>query len=95
VKGRDHREEIHRGISKVLDILDTSAPLIPKTVFLGSPRIDSKESIPPAYVARAGILKQSMGARNRIGKGLSYRPAGLPSLADLIYWNRFLGSINV
>jgi hypothetical protein len=24
---------------------------------------------------RAGIFKQSMGARNRVGKGLSYRPA--------------------
>jgi hypothetical protein len=26
----------------------------------------------PAYVARAGIFKQSMGARNRVGIGLSY-----------------------
>jgi hypothetical protein len=30
----------------------------------------------------AGILKQSMGARNRVGIGLSYRPARLNSLAD-------------
>jgi hypothetical protein len=43
----------------------------------------------------AGIFKQSMGARNRVGKGLSYRPAGLHSLAELIHWNRSLGSINV
>jgi hypothetical protein len=29
---------------------------------LNSPRIDSKESIPPANVASSGILEQSMGA---------------------------------
>jgi hypothetical protein len=46
---------------------------------LRSPGIDSKESIPPAYVARAGIFKQSMGARNRLGIGLWYRPARLHS----------------
>jgi hypothetical protein len=37
----------------------------------------------------AGIFKQSMGARNR---GLSYR---LHRLAELIPWNRFLGSVKV
>ncbi len=87
---------------------------------LRGPGIDSKESIPPAYVARqagttnrviildhqlhrladsflvihfwapsnvykfgiwlltysrAGIFKQNIGARNRVGIGLSYRPA--------------------
>jgi hypothetical protein len=36
-----------------------------------------------------------MGARNRGGIGLSYRPARLHRLAELIPWNRFLGSINV
>jgi hypothetical protein len=44
---------------------------------------------------RAGIFKQSMGARNRGGIGLSYRPARLHRLAEFIPWNRFLGSINV
>ncbi len=44
---------------------------------------------------RAGIFKQSMGARNRVGIGLSYRPAWLHRLAEFIPWNRFLGSINV
>ena len=44
---------------------------------------------------RAGIFKQSMGARNRLGIGLSYRPARLHRLAEFIPWNRFLGSINV
>ncbi len=43
----------------------------------------------------AGIFKESMGARNRGGIGLSYRPARLHRLADFIPWNRFLGSINV
>ncbi len=32
----------------------------------------------------AGILEQSMGARNRVGIGFSYRPARLQSLAELI-----------
>ncbi len=43
----------------------------------------------------AGIFKQSVGARNRIGIGLSYRPARLHWLAEFIPWNRFLGSIFV
>ncbi len=44
---------------------------------------------------RAGIFEQSMGARNRGGIRLSYRPARLHRLAEFIPWNRFLGSINV
>ncbi len=44
---------------------------------------------------RAGIFKQSMGARNRGGIVLSYRPARLHRLAEFIPWNRLLGSINV
>ncbi len=37
----------------------------------------------------AGIFKQSMGARNRVGIRLSYRPARLHSLAELVPWSRF------
>ncbi len=44
---------------------------------------------------RAGIFKQSMEARNRVGVGSSYRPARLRRLAELISWNRFLGSLKV
>jgi hypothetical protein len=44
---------------------------------------------------RAGTFKKSMGARNRGGIGLSYRPARLFRLAEFIPWNQFLGSINV
>ncbi len=44
---------------------------------------------------RAGIFKKSMGARHRVGIGLSYRPARLHRLAELMPWNRYLGSINV
>jgi hypothetical protein len=40
----------------------------------------------------AGIFKQSMGARNRVGIGLSYRPARLHRLSELAPWKRFLGS---
>jgi hypothetical protein len=36
-----------------------------------------------------------MGARNRVGIGLSYRPARLYSLAELVPWNRFLGFLKV
>ncbi len=45
--------------------------------------------------SRAGIFKKSMGARHRVGIGLSYRPARLHGLAELMPWNRFLSSINV
>ncbi len=44
---------------------------------------------------RAGIFKNAMGARHRVGIGLSYRPARLHRLAELMHGNRFLGSINV
>ncbi len=37
----------------------------------------------------AGILEQSVGARNRVGKGLSYRPA---MLGYIVWRNRFLGT---
>jgi hypothetical protein len=40
----------------------------------------------------AGIFKQSMGTSNRVGIGLSYRPARLHRQAESIPWNRFLGS---
>ncbi len=43
----------------------------------------------------AGIFKQSMGARNRVGIGLSYWPARLHGLAELVPWNRFLCSLKV
>jgi hypothetical protein len=42
--------------------------------------IDSKESIPPAYVACPEILEQSIGAKNRVRIGLSYRTARLQRL---------------
>jgi hypothetical protein len=38
-------------------------------------------------------FKQSMGFRNRVGIGLAYRLARLQSLAELVPWNRFLGSL--
>jgi hypothetical protein len=43
----------------------------------------------------AGIFKQSIGARNLVGIGLSYRPARLYMLTELIPWNRFLGFLKV
>jgi hypothetical protein len=44
-------------------------------------------------LSSAGIFKQSMGARNRVGIGLWYRLARLHILAELVPWNRFLGSL--
>jgi hypothetical protein len=41
----------------------------------------------------AGICKQYVGVRNRVGIGLSYRPARLHRLAELNPWNRFLDSL--
>ncbi len=41
----------------------------------------------------AGILEQSMEARNQVGIGLSYRPSRLNRLAESIPWNRFLASL--
>jgi hypothetical protein len=49
----------------------------------------------PGQMTRAGIFKQSMGARSRGGIGLSYRPARLHRLAEFISWNQFLGPINI
>jgi hypothetical protein len=43
----------------------------------------------------AGIFKQSIGARNRVGIGLSYRSARLHSLAESIPRNKFLVFVNV
>ena len=43
----------------------------------------------------AGIFKKSMGARNRGGIGLSYRPARLHRLAEFSPWNQFRGLINI
>jgi hypothetical protein len=40
-------------------------------------------------------LKQSMGARKRVGIGVSYWPARLHRLAELILWNQVLGYLNV
>ena len=43
----------------------------------------------------AGIFKQCVGSRNRVGIGLSYRHARFHSLAELVPWNWFLGSLKV
>jgi hypothetical protein len=48
-----------------------------------------------SLAARTGIFKKSMGARNRGGKGLLYRPARLHRLAEFIPWNQFRGPINI
>ncbi len=53
------------------------------------------KAIAQTYYNSAGIFKEFIGARNRVGIGLSYRPARIHRLAELILWNQFLGSLNV
>jgi hypothetical protein len=53
------------------------------------------ETIKGRMVLYAGIFKQSMGARNRVRIWLSYRPAKLHGLVELVPWNRILGSLKV
>jgi hypothetical protein len=36
-----------------------------------------------------------MGARNQVGKGVSYQPARLHRQAEFIPWNQFLSSLNI
>ncbi len=43
----------------------------------------------------AWILDQSMGARIRVGIGLSYRPPRLHRLAESFPWNQFMGFLKV
>jgi hypothetical protein len=43
----------------------------------------------------AAIFEHPMGARNRVEIGLLCRPTRLYRLAELITWNRFLGSLKV
>jgi hypothetical protein len=77
--GRDYRDRNRDGIFKLLR----------------SSAIDSMASISTIYVARAGVFKHSVGTRNPVGIGLSYQPAKLHSLAELVPWNRFLGFFKV
>ncbi len=51
-----------------------------------NPTQDSTVSEDAGIEPRVGILEQSMGARNRVGIGLSYRSASLRSLTKLIPW---------
>ncbi len=51
---------------------------------------DSTVSEDAGIEPSAGIFKQSKGATNRVGIGLSYRST---RLAELIPWNQFLGSL--
>ncbi len=79
-----------------------NVPCSPGQLQLGnSTTLECTVSVPGAapplllLYSRAGIFKESMGARNRGGIGLSYRPARLHRLAEFVPWNRFLGSMNV
>ncbi len=62
--------------------IDQSTPAIGKKQL----KLVSSPTLPPDTLS-AGIFKQSMGARNRVGKVLQYRPARLHSLAELVLWN--------
>ncbi len=78
--------------SKELRVINKNRELVLTWGMLARDRFYKMELLP---VSSAGIFKQSMGARNRVGIGLSYRLARLHVLAELINWNRCLGSIKV
>ncbi len=59
--------------------------LVPNTLFV--------PSVPPCTGGTPAL--EGLGSRNRVGIGLSYRPARLQRLAEQISWNRFLGSLKV
>ena len=81
-------------VSQFLSIFPCmNAPCTQITKFPG--RFERRELEQGHLHISAGIFKQSMGARNRVGIALSYWPARLHRLAELIPWNRFLGSIDV
>ncbi len=48
-----------------------------------------------APASRAGIFKHSMKAKNQVGIGLSYTGPPGYGVAELMPWNRFLGSLKV
>jgi hypothetical protein len=58
---------------------DDSGPLGIQSSLGNTDEVGSKETD-----FRDGILKQSIGYRNQVGIGLSYRPARLPRLAEFI-----------
>ncbi len=75
-----------------------AAPPLPPPHPADSSRNPAKTTFhwsPSFSVVCAGIFKQSMGARNRVGIGLSYRPARLHLLTEMSPWNRFWGSLKV
>jgi hypothetical protein len=74
---------LHLKMSTLLYLVQPPPPLIQTTN-----RVNHK-------VDRVGIFKQSVGDRNRVGIGLSYRSAKLHRLAELIPGNQFLGSLKI
>ncbi len=85
---RTHRRQCKMRLLKKLTCKGTSQ----KVFICLRPRTSS----PPytLYSIReysAGIFKQSIGARNHVGIGLSFWPARLHRLAELIPWNQFRG----
>jgi hypothetical protein len=49
-----------------------------------NPDLKGRERTPRNIHTCAGIFKQSIEARNQVGIGLSYRPARLHSLAEMV-----------
>jgi hypothetical protein len=65
------------------------------TLFKPVPKLKSERWVSQFLLVSAGIVKQSMGARNRVGIGLSYRLARLHCLPVMVPWNRFLRTLEV
>ncbi len=69
--------------------------LLKRSTNTGSDYSHKESTFRPEPPALSWNFKKIYGARNQVGRGLSYRPARLHRLAEFIPWNRFLGSINV
>ncbi len=82
-----HYRKLFAAAAAAFNILSSFTSAI-KSINLRSPGIDSQPGGPvrQPYLSyrptRAGIIKEAMGARNRGGRGFSYRPAGLHRLAE-------------
>ena len=63
--------------------------------YLPGAGVERMHALPLTRIQSWNFKKKSMRARHQVGIGLSYRPARLHRLAELMPWNRFVGSINV
>jgi hypothetical protein len=68
--------------------------LNPKSLTGGESRLWHRDKVDSGIgLLMLNVLESTMGARNRVGRGVLYQPARLHRLAESIALNRFLGSL--